>query len=45
MHAPTLQELTQKTCKPCEGGVAPLTPQEAKAYLAHLPGWELSADG
>ncbi len=44
MSAPTLQELTQRKCKPCEGGVAPLAPQEAQAYLANLPGWEVSAD-
>ncbi len=45
MGAPTLQELTQRKCKPCEGGVAPLAAPEARAYLANLPGWELSADG
>jgi 4a-hydroxytetrahydrobiopterin dehydratase len=45
MGAPTLQELQQKKCRPCEGGVAPLTAHEAQAYLANLPGWELAADG
>lgn len=45
MAAPTLQELTRKKCKPCEGGVAPIGATEAKEYLANLPGWELSADG
>ena len=45
MAAPTLQELTRKKCRPCEGGVAPMGGAEAKAYLANLPGWELSADG
>jgi len=45
MEAPTLQELTRKKCKPCEGGTAPMPVAQAKAYLANLPGWELSADG
>lgn len=36
--------LTQKTCKPCEGGVTPLNNQEASAMLAQLTGWELTAD-
>ncbi len=45
MAAPTAQELTQKKCKPCEGGAAPMTPTEANAYLAALPAWELSPDG
>ena len=45
MGAPTLDELKGKKCKPCEGGAAPLAAAEAQAYLAHLPGWELPADG
>jgi len=45
MGVPTLQELKQRKCKPCEGGVAPLAAPEAMVYLAHLPGWEISADG
>ena len=34
--------LTTKHCKPCEGGVSPLTPEEAGALLKSLDGWELS---
>lgn len=45
MAAPTLKDLTQKKCKPCEGGAAPLGMEGARAYLANLPGWELSSDG
>ena len=45
MDAPTLADLRQKKCKPCEGGVKPLAEPEARAYLSSLPGWELSADG
>jgi 4a-hydroxytetrahydrobiopterin dehydratase len=36
--------LAQKKCKPCEGGVAPLTREAAEALLAKLDGWELAAD-
>ena len=33
-------DLANKTCKPCEGGVSPLTPAEVTALLAQLKGWE-----
>jgi len=33
--------LTQKHCKPCEGGVEPLKPDEYRSYLHNeLSGWE-----
>ena len=34
--------LTTKHCKPCEGGVTPLTTQEAECLLKTLDGWALS---
>ena len=34
-------ELARKTCSPCEGGVPPLTEEEAQAYLAQIDGWEI----
>ncbi|HVB47608.1 MAG TPA: 4a-hydroxytetrahydrobiopterin dehydratase [Burkholderiales bacterium] len=34
-----MNDLAGKTCKPCEGGVAPLTPQQAQDMLAQLKGW------
>ena len=34
--------LTQKTCVPCQGGIPPLTRDEAETYLADLPAWNLS---
>lgn len=34
--------LTGKSCKPCEGGVAPLTPAEIAPLLRELVGWELA---
>lgn len=36
-----MSELTQKKCKPCEGGVPPLTAAEAERLLKHLPGWRI----
>jgi len=32
-------KLTDKRCKPCEGGVEPLTPEAADALLERLNGW------
>jgi len=38
--------LANQHCKPCEGGVAPLGPDQAKELLGALnDGWELSDDG
>lgn len=39
-----MTELTQRKCKPCEGGVAPLTPVEIATLLKRLTGWTV-ADG
>lgn len=40
-----MTELAQKKCKPCEGGVAPLTREAAQALLESLAeGWKLTAD-
>ena len=36
--------LTEKTCKPCEGGVKPLDSNESEAMLAQLNSWELLDD-
>lgn len=35
------EQLCSTKCVPCEGGVPKLTPEEAKAQLAVLSGWEL----
>jgi 4a-hydroxytetrahydrobiopterin dehydratase len=37
----TVCDLTNKNCKPCEGGVPALTQAEAKNFLAQLDAWEL----
>lgn len=34
--------LTNKQCKPCEGGVPPLTKEEANKLLQQLAGWSLA---
>ncbi len=39
-------DLTKQHCKPCEGGVAPLSRDEALSLLEKLhPDWALSDDG
>ncbi len=40
-----VDELVRKRCKPCEGGVLPLTRNQAEEYLSSLQGWTLSEDG
>ena len=42
---PTRDELLNKPCSPCEGGVPPIGPDEAAAILASVPGWELVDGG
>ena len=34
-------DLANRKCKPCEGGVPPLKPQEIARLLKQLDGWEL----
>jgi 4a-hydroxytetrahydrobiopterin dehydratase len=36
-----MSTLAQKKCKPCEGGVAPLTATEVASLLKGLKGWSL----
>ena len=35
-------DLAMRKCKPCEGGVVPLKPDEATQLLGQLKGWELA---
>ena len=37
-------DLAARHCKPCEGGVPPLTGEEAAQLLKTLDGWELAGD-
>ena len=41
MTAQSAEQLRQKKCVPCEGGVPKLTPQEAEEQIGRLEGWEL----
>lgn len=45
MTVPSTSELANCHCKPCEGGVDPLTSEQAQAHLKAIPKWELDADG
>lgn len=44
MSAKTPVDLANKRCVPCEGGVPPLSDEEAEALVASVPGWTISAD-
>lgn len=43
--AATSEQLCSLTCKPCEGGVDPMTPEEAESQLSQLSGWALVDNG
>jgi 4a-hydroxytetrahydrobiopterin dehydratase len=45
METQTSEQLTQKKCVPCEGGVPKYTLEETRAQLATLAGWRLAHDG
>ena len=36
-----MNELARRKCKPCEGGVAPLTSEQVRPMLKGLQGWAL----
>lgn len=37
--------LKAKRCKPCEGGIPPMSLEEARALLQEIPHWEIVDDG
>jgi 4a-hydroxytetrahydrobiopterin dehydratase len=40
-----MSQLTEKRCKPCEGGVAPLSREQAQDLMKHIsPDWRLAED-
>lgn len=45
MAIESAQELTQRKCLPCEGGVDPCPLDHSRAQLAAIPLWSLSDDG
>jgi len=40
-----MSDLITKHCQSCEGGVEPLTAEQANELLAQVPKWALSEDG
>jgi 4a-hydroxytetrahydrobiopterin dehydratase len=38
-------QLEERHCIPCRGGIPPLDEAAARAYLAKLPGWDLAPNG
>jgi 4a-hydroxytetrahydrobiopterin dehydratase len=45
MQTQTSEELVQKKCLPCEGGVPKYSLDQAQAQLKNLSGWRLTNDG
>ncbi len=37
--------LTEQHCTPCQGGIDPMSREQAQAYLADVPGWVLDDAG
>ncbi len=40
-----MNELAQKSCVPCKGGVPPLTPEQYQPMLGQLNGWKVNEKG
>ena len=40
-----MTELRKRKCKPCEGGIPPMTLEEAHAMQREVPKWEVINDG
>jgi len=36
-----MESLTNRKCKPCEGGMAPYSEKQSREMLAQLKGWQL----
>ena len=45
MAIESVEKLRQKKCVPCEGGVPPVSREDAERLLKDLPGWRLTDDG
>lgn len=39
-----MENPTSKKCVPCEGGIAPMTKDEANTYMAQVIGWTIAGD-
>lgn len=42
---PSSSDLASRRCRPCEGGVSPLSDTEITPLVAALPAWRLTHDG
>ncbi len=40
-----MTDLRKKKCKPCEGGIPPMTLEEATELQREVPSWEVIEDG
>ena len=40
-----MTELRRKKCKPCDGGIPPMTLEEALEIQKEVPAWEVIDDG
>ncbi len=45
MDSQTSNQLAEKKCVPCEGGIDPCPLPQANQQLANLPGWRITHDG
>lgn len=45
MPTQTTDQLVDKKCVPCEGGVAPYSPAQSQDQLKSLAGWKLTHEG
>jgi 4a-hydroxytetrahydrobiopterin dehydratase len=45
MQTQTPDQLAQKKCRPCEGGVEPYSLEESQAQLEKLTGWRMTYEG
>lgn len=45
MQTQTIEQLVAKKCLPCEGGIAPCSPDETEQQLKRLSGWRLTHEG
>jgi len=45
MQIQSAEQLVTKKCLPCEGGVPPVSREDAERELKNLPGWQLSNQG
>lgn len=40
-----MADFASKHCKPCEGGMPPLSPEKIQEFLKNLTGWQLDQAG